>query len=242
MLRIIIAAVVISIVGTLWCNSPSPRPHAKGKFVTATALNVRDKPSTSANIVGKLIRGTSVNALSEQDGWFQILYGQDTAWVHGDFVGTIEDVKKAERETKREASRLADAARTPAPKPKSAIEKKAEAEKVAIKTEKQKEAKRNDLSQTSEPKISNSLSSQRTQSNCLRCTWSFIRSRMILSSIRSDLESVVAFTTGGYKLKSFRGRRSLKPFGKSNWYLGIFLYLARHTGRAKANRLNTPKQ
>ena len=128
MLRIIIAAVVISIVGTLWCNSPSPRPHAKGKFVTATALNVRDKPSTSANIVGKLIRGASVNALSEQDGWFQILYGQDTAWVHGDFVGTIEDVKRAERETKREASRLADAARTPAPKPKSAIEKRAGAE------------------------------------------------------------------------------------------------------------------
>ena len=156
MLRIIIAAVVISIVGTLWCNSPSPRPHAKGKFVTATALNVRYKPSTSANIVGKLIRGASVNALSEQDGWFQILYGQDTAWVHGDFVGTIEDVKKAERETKRKASRLADAARTPTPKPKSAIEKKAEAEKVAIKTEKQKEAKRNDLSQTSKPKISNS--------------------------------------------------------------------------------------
>ena len=128
MLRIIIAAVVISIVGTLWCNSPSPRLHAKGKFVTATALNVRDKPSTSANIVGTLIRGTSVNALSEQDGWFQILYGQDTAWVHGDFVGTIEDVKRAERETKREPSRLADAARTPASKPKSAIEKRAGAE------------------------------------------------------------------------------------------------------------------
>ena len=154
MLRIIIAAVVISIFGTLWCNSPSPRPHAKGKFVTATALNVRDKPSTSSNIVGKLIRGASVNALSEQDGWFQILYGQDTAWVHGDFVGTIEDVKRAERELKRKASRLADAARTPASKPKSAIEKKAEAEKVAIKPEKQREAKRNDLSQTSEPKTS----------------------------------------------------------------------------------------
>ena len=154
MLRIIIAAVVISIFGTLWCNSPSPRPHAKGKFVTATALNVRDKPSTSSNIVGKLIRGASVNALSEQDGWFQILYGQDTAWVHGDFVGTIEDVKRAERELKRKASRLADAARTPASKPKSAIEKKTEAEKVAIKPEKQREAKRNDLSQTSEPKTS----------------------------------------------------------------------------------------
>ena len=55
---------------------------------------------------------------------------------------------------KRKASRLADAARTPALKPKSAIEKKAEAEKVAIKTEKQREAERNDLSQTSEPKTS----------------------------------------------------------------------------------------
>ena len=94
MLRIIIAAVVISIVGTLWCTSPPPRPPAKGKFVTATALNVRDKPSTSANIVGKLIRGASVSALSEQDGWFQILYGQDTAWYMGILSEQLKTLRK----------------------------------------------------------------------------------------------------------------------------------------------------
>ena len=55
--------------------------------VTASSLNVRSGASTSNSIVGKLARGTKVEILASNNGWYQIKYaGNKTGWVSGDYI------------------------------------------------------------------------------------------------------------------------------------------------------------
>ncbi|WP_297135185.1 SH3 domain-containing protein [Terrisporobacter sp.] len=55
--------------------------------VTASSLNVRRGASTSNRVVGKLSRGTKVEILASNNGWYQIKYsGNKKGWVSGDYI------------------------------------------------------------------------------------------------------------------------------------------------------------
>lgn len=49
--------------------------------VTANALNVRQQPTTSASIVGKVTNGQSLNVTKRLNGWLQIQHNGQTAYV-----------------------------------------------------------------------------------------------------------------------------------------------------------------
>lgn len=49
--------------------------------VTANVLNVRQQPTTSASIVGKVKNGQSLNVTKRLNGWLQIQYNGQTAYV-----------------------------------------------------------------------------------------------------------------------------------------------------------------
>ncbi|MFB9758493.1 SH3 domain-containing protein [Ectobacillus funiculus] len=49
--------------------------------VTASALNVRQQPTTSAAVVGKVTNGQSLNVTQRLNGWLQIQYNGQTAYV-----------------------------------------------------------------------------------------------------------------------------------------------------------------
>lgn len=55
-------------------------------LVTASTLNVRPDPSTQNDPVGKLERGTQVEVLEQQGGWYRIRSGSLTGFVFGDFL------------------------------------------------------------------------------------------------------------------------------------------------------------
>ncbi len=58
-----------------------------GKYVvTASVLNVRNKPATSSTIKGTLTKGTVVEVAGTYNGWAQITYNGNTCWVSMDYL------------------------------------------------------------------------------------------------------------------------------------------------------------
>ncbi|WP_419956069.1 SH3 domain-containing protein [Neobacillus niacini] len=54
-------------------------------FVTDT-LNVRNEPSTTGSIIGKLAKGTSISIYSKKNNWIEIKYSNQSAWISADYV------------------------------------------------------------------------------------------------------------------------------------------------------------
>lgn len=78
--------------------SPAEEPvigHAK---VTASALNVRSEPATSAEIVTRLKRGARVPVLAREEGWTRVkLEEGGTGWVASRFLATEGEKRAASR-------------------------------------------------------------------------------------------------------------------------------------------------
>ncbi len=59
------------------------------KVVNTDGLNVRKGPSTSYDSIGKIDKGTSVEVISESDGWSKINYKNTTAYVATRYLDKI---------------------------------------------------------------------------------------------------------------------------------------------------------
>ena len=68
-------------------NSPTTESTTT-KYVTASSLNVRSGPSTSSSILGSLSKGTSVQVISESNGWAKIKYNGSTGYVSSKYLST----------------------------------------------------------------------------------------------------------------------------------------------------------
>lgn len=68
-------------------NSGSTLPVIKTGTVTSTTpLNVRSGASTSYSKLGTLPKGTKVDIVSEQNGWYKIKYGNGYGYVSGSYI------------------------------------------------------------------------------------------------------------------------------------------------------------
>lgn len=62
---------------------------AMGK-VTASSLNLRDKPSLDSSVLGKVQKGDRLIILEEIEGWYKVEgYPYLSGWVHGKFLEEI---------------------------------------------------------------------------------------------------------------------------------------------------------
>jgi hypothetical protein len=77
---------------------PTASDLAYGSYVqvTASVLNVRAQPSTSAPKVGKLTRGTKVEVRGRDGDWVAVSYAGGTGYVHGNYVVPIDTRPSAE--------------------------------------------------------------------------------------------------------------------------------------------------
>jgi len=60
--------------------------------ITADSVNVREKASTSADIVCKLAKDTKVTILDQDADWYKVKYTEYTGWVFGEYInvkGTV---------------------------------------------------------------------------------------------------------------------------------------------------------
>lgn len=63
--------------------------NTKTGIVTATVLNVREGPSLSAKIIGKLIKGASVTIIDTSGKWYKINYGTGIAYVYSRYIKVV---------------------------------------------------------------------------------------------------------------------------------------------------------
>lgn len=54
--------------------------------ITGDDVNLRAKPSTSADVVTKVDKGTDVNIISESEGWYNVSFGSKKGWISAQFV------------------------------------------------------------------------------------------------------------------------------------------------------------
>ena len=61
-------------------------PENRKGMVTVDILNVRSEPSTETKKLGQLSLGTSIEILSETDGWYEINFESNTAYICAEYV------------------------------------------------------------------------------------------------------------------------------------------------------------
>jgi uncharacterized protein YgiM (DUF1202 family) len=62
----------------------------KKGIVTVDILNVRSGPTTETEILGKLSLGTTVEILSEGEGWYEINFDSKVAYICGEYVRVVD--------------------------------------------------------------------------------------------------------------------------------------------------------
>lgn len=67
-------------------SSSSSSSSGKTRYCTASALNVRSKPSTSAKAIGSLTRGQSCTVTSTSNGWSRIKYHGSKGYVSSEYL------------------------------------------------------------------------------------------------------------------------------------------------------------
>lgn len=68
--------------------SNGPTSSSQIRYVTASALNMRASPSTSADIVGKLPNGQQITVIGQESDWFLVQIGSSQGWVSGRYTST----------------------------------------------------------------------------------------------------------------------------------------------------------
>ena len=61
-------------------------------IVTADSLNVRESPSTSANILSQLNANDQVTILETSDGWYKISSGDISGWAKAEFISVSNGI------------------------------------------------------------------------------------------------------------------------------------------------------
>ncbi|MCR2045595.1 SH3 domain-containing protein [Anaerosalibacter massiliensis] len=59
--------------------------------VTATVLNVREKPTTNSSIVSQVKAGSAYIVLDKSNGWYKINANGKIGWVYGEYVNSVND-------------------------------------------------------------------------------------------------------------------------------------------------------
>ncbi|MEG2251118.1 MAG: SH3 domain-containing protein, partial [Bacilli bacterium] len=69
------------------------------KVVNADSLNMRSGASTSYRVIAKLSKGTTVELISENNGWSKIKYDGRIGYVSSEFLSNIDDNSSNEKPT-----------------------------------------------------------------------------------------------------------------------------------------------
>lgn len=57
-----------------------------GTGMVTDSLNVRNEPSTTGRVIGKLAKETSISIYSKRNNWIEIKYANESAWISADYV------------------------------------------------------------------------------------------------------------------------------------------------------------
>ncbi len=87
------------------------------KIVTASSLNFRSAPSTSASKLGSILKGTKVGVISESNGWTKINYNGKIGYVSSAYLSDQESNGTSDNTTSNKVDKVIDFAKTLLGKP-----------------------------------------------------------------------------------------------------------------------------
>lgn len=67
-------------------SNNSNQQATKTGMITTNGLNVRKSPSLTSSVIGKLAKGMTVQIYSENNGWMEIQFSNQKAWVSSQYV------------------------------------------------------------------------------------------------------------------------------------------------------------
>ncbi len=71
---------------------------ARTLYVTATTLNVRTRPEPTANVLLSVPKGTTVVAVSQVDGWYEVrLTDGSTGWMSASYLAAAAPTEEASK-------------------------------------------------------------------------------------------------------------------------------------------------
>ena len=87
--------------------SSTQPPPKETVYTTASTLNLRHGANKTSSAIGKLARGTRVTVKRRQGNWILVrLKDGKEGWIHKGYVGSLEDVRKAEEAARLRASKM----------------------------------------------------------------------------------------------------------------------------------------
>lgn len=78
--------------------------------ITGTQVNVRDQSNLNSDIIGTVAQGTELTVLFQQDGWTQVQYMGQVAWISSDLIEVTTQQLAQSATGTAEASENSDAA------------------------------------------------------------------------------------------------------------------------------------
>lgn len=78
-------AISLILAALLCCQIASALDTQIG-IVTADQVNLRKQPSKDAEILAKLPLGTELSVISNENGWYRVLYGEEVGYIHKDYL------------------------------------------------------------------------------------------------------------------------------------------------------------
>lgn len=80
----------MSVADFLGVEEAEPTPVRTGIVTTQSSnLNMRDEPSSTANIIDRIPKGTRIAILGEDNGWYLISYNGKQGYVFSNFVTVV---------------------------------------------------------------------------------------------------------------------------------------------------------
>lgn len=79
----------------------------KSGSISANSLNVRATPSLTSKVVGKLVKGAKVSIISEKNGWMEIAFNSQSAWISSEYVTVTAESKTPTKEAETKISGVA---------------------------------------------------------------------------------------------------------------------------------------
>ena len=115
--RLFVGLFCVLMMGLGGCEYLSPKEQV---YVTATVLNLREKPTTKSSVVSRLQRGQELEIVEKGDPWLHVRLDEETVgWVHGNYVGDPAAVRAAHQKDLARSPRKSKrptAARRPQPR------------------------------------------------------------------------------------------------------------------------------
>ncbi len=79
----------------LIANTEISAASNKTGTIIGESVNIRSEGNTEATILGKATKGTELTVLFQQNGWTQVQYNEQVAWVSSDLIEVTAETKTA---------------------------------------------------------------------------------------------------------------------------------------------------